>query len=153
MKLWRLKIESKSDNEICAVEYFLEKSVVGIGWSVNCKPKTKEDYWQLGEEIYGDSAWCKAVNNFLYKIEIGDLIWTRNSADIYFLGQINGDWEYKNSRKNQSVGVFNIRECKWYKIEFESVPSKVIFSFDINTIITQILDITIIEHSNILLNK
>lgn len=81
MQLWRINLKPDSKLGIEAAEFCVKRGVVGIGWGIGGDPKTKEDYWKAAEPAHTTDykhSWPKAANAILYRMQIGDLVWTRD---------------------------------------------------------------------------
>lgn len=153
MALWRLHIRTvKPDYDVDPVETCKRHQVVGIGWPVDKKPKTKEEYWALGEERYGDSGWRKACNAFLYKMSNNDLVWIRDFCGIYYVGRILDDWEYRDEEEFLKAGIVNTRKCLLFKIG-TTISGKIINCFRARATLQQIADDTAKLFSKIIFNK
>lgn len=112
-----------------AVKLCLKQGVVGVGWQVSPKPRSAEDYFKLGREKYGDRAWKTAAHAIVRDMAEDDLVWFRNPLGVYYLGQVSGDWEYRNKRKNRDIDIVNVRPCKKIYTVGTTVDDKIISNF------------------------
>lgn len=152
MKLWR--IHFKSDyTKVDAVKFCIDNKVLGVGWEVNAIPRDKEEYWRLGEGLYGDNSWNRTMKALLYEMSFDDLIWIKDPMGIYYLGRVEGDWKYKSDKEYLKAGIVNTRKCAWYEIgTMDYIPEKVLNSFRLNTTLQQIHDISSEEYSKHIFN-
>ncbi|MHA1331368.1 MAG: hypothetical protein ACTSR2_09845, partial [Candidatus Hodarchaeales archaeon] len=116
-KLWRIHIRPTGPegnvNVDESVKLCLDQKVIGIGWRVDKKPASKDEYKKLGKKKYGDIGWKINANAILDRMEIGDLVWFRDTKGVYYLGRISGEWEYRDNEKNLQADIVNVRpiEC------------------------------------------
>ena len=105
---------------------------------------TSESYMKFGEKKYsgkGQKGWRTAMNAFHYYMKEGDLIWSRNAKGIYFLGQINGAWEYKSGQEFLNADLVNVRSCTWIEVGLQdAVPGKVVASFRARSAVQKVHD-------------
>ena len=125
--LWRVHIRPES-NDIDPVDVCVSKGIIGIGWRIDNKPKTKEEYEKEGEKKYGNTSWRKAKNAILYRMKPGDLVWIRDLNGIYYIGKIISDWEYRDEEENLKSDIINVRSCKLFKVG-ASIAGKIVNSF------------------------
>ena len=158
IKLWRVHIrptgpEGNVDVKK-SVELCLRDNIIGIGWRVDRRPSSKEEYFKLGEKRHGSSSsWKSNSRAILYKMHEDDLVWIRDTNGIYYLGRICGDWEYRDNEENLQVDIINIRPVeKFYKVGTR-VAGKIINSFIPSKTIQQIHDDTALLFSKIVYNK
>lgn len=155
-QLWRIHIrpigpEGNVDvNE--SVNLCLKQKVIGIGWRVDKKPSSKEDYMTLAEEKYGNTSWRSNANAILYKMELDDLVWFRDKKGIYYLGRIIGDWEYRDTEENLRTDIINVRPVEIYKVSTR-VAGKIINSFIPRRTVQRINDPTSLYFSKLVYNK
>jgi len=137
-KIWRIHLKPAAKKydprKLC-----LEENVVGIGWrrqdGDNAKNISWEEYYALAERTYGQNkkdkrAWFSAVTAFKDKLDIDDLVWTRDWHGNYFIGRVTGKWEYRCEDNYSSADIVNIRQCDWKKVgTVDCVPGKVVNSF------------------------
>jgi len=156
VQVWRIHIRPMGPegnvNVNESVELCLEQQVIGIGWRVDKKPVSKEEYIKMGEKIYGDSSWRSNTESLLYKMKHDDLVWFRDTNGIYYLGRIKGDWEYRDGDKNLRTDIINVRPVELYKVD-SRVPGKIINSFIPRRTIQKIHDETALLFSQIVFNR
>jgi len=140
-KLWRIHIRPTGPegnvNVDESVKLCLNQKIIGIGWRVDKKPSSKKEYMQLGEKKYRDRGWKTNANAILNRMEIGDLVWFRDTKGIYYLGRITGEWEYRDNEENRQADIVNIRPVESYKVGTR-IAGKIINSFISRLTIQQI---------------
>ncbi|WP_181308253.1 hypothetical protein [Rufibacter sp. XAAS-G3-1] len=135
MNIWRINLKPGAQAGIDARKRCLEEGLVGIGWQVYCgdnqitssyyEKKAREDYYN-GK----DKSWWPAWNALHNKMEVNDLIWTRDKDGIYYLGRIISDWFYDTSEEASRADMVNVRKCDWQKVgTIEAVPGKLVNCF------------------------
>lgn len=134
MRIWRLTISTKPKEGIDARMFCIQNNFIGVGWQVDQDaPMDWQTYYRLGNEMYrerGHEGWWPAVNAIRNKMENGDLCWTRDRNGNYYIGRIEGDWEYRSTDDYRNADVVNIRPCKWFRTGgVDSAPGKVLNSF------------------------
>lgn len=155
-KLWRIHIRPTGPegnvNVDESVKLCLNQKIIGIGWRVGKKPSSKDEYMQLGEKKYGDRGWRSAANAILNRMEIGDLVWFRDTKGIYYLGRITGEWEYRDNEENRQAGIINIRPVEYYKVGTR-IAGKIINSFIRGRTVQQIHNDTALLFSKVIYNE
>lgn len=132
MNIWRIHLKSVSQAGIDQRQLCLDKGIVGVGWQIHHEAVSVswDDYWRKAESKYGSSSWKAALNAVKNRIQVNDLIWTRDWYGNYFLGRILSDWYYDTTNICSEADIVNVRKCEWYKIGTEeAVPGKIINSF------------------------
>ncbi len=141
MALWKLHLRPEGIDPQKVVDCCIKNKIAGIGWHVDRKPKDADCYAELAYKKYGRST---PSIRFAKDIQCEDLIWMRSIEGIYYLGQIKGDWEYKES----DLGIQNQRECHWEEIGIaDTVPGRVQASFNAPLTFHHIWDKSIEEFS------
>ena len=151
MKVWRVHLRPDAD-AIDPVDVCIRQNVVGIGWRVSRKPANKDEYWKLGEKEYGDLGWSRAANAIGWRMKEGDLVWVRDFFGIYYLGKIEGDWQYRDDPENLKADIINVRPCTPYRVG-TSVAGKIVNCFRPPATIQQIHDETAEIFSILVFNK
>lgn len=161
MQLWRIHIKPDAQKGIDPVDFCLQRNIAAIGWAVSRSPTSKDDYRSLVEAEYpahfSESwpnwrrSWCPAANAILDHINNGDLIWTRNQQAKYFLGKIDGDWQYNGSTEHTDADVINIRPCQWIEVGLmDNVPGSVINSLNRRAAVQRVVDTNALLYSQYL---
>ncbi len=145
LDLWRINLKPDAATGINVASFCVDRNIVGIGWQVDGKPTTKDDYYRLSEQINREPsqrrAWAAATNAFLEQLKEGDLIWARTPDARYYLGRIAGDWRYDDRDENRRADTVNVRPCDWVEVgAVDSVPGAVIAGFRPSRTIQRVLD-------------
>ena len=120
--VWKMPIKSeredfeKDPSKIQkAREFCFENGWVGIGWELELTaPLSEVDFEKKTETVRGRSA-LSAFRSFAKRMKIADFVWCRVSGDIYWLGQIQGDWRNELSEIFSQHELHQVRKCKWVK--------------------------------------
>lgn len=157
MNIWRTHIKPASKSNIDPRQLCLEKGIFGVGWQIDYKkvPVTWDKYWTTAKDKYANNkSWEIALETIKNKMQIGDLIWTRDKSGNYFLGRILSDWYYDTTEDCARADVVNVRKCEWHEIgTVEAVPGKVVSSFRATRTVQRIKGDTICDFSQLLYNK
>jgi hypothetical protein len=137
MTLWRLNIKTSAQDGFDPRQFCLEKKLAGVGWPVEDEsgrpPKDFDHYLKLGQAQYadnGDNGWWPAVNAIGNRMKAGDLCWTRDWNGVYYLGRIDGAWQYLHGNEADNFDVHCVRSCKWVRVGLlDAVPGAVERSF------------------------
>lgn len=121
--LWRIHIRPSADKDADPVDVCLDQEVVGVGWPLDERPGSAEQYLEKGAERYGNSSWRRAFRSLIEKVEEDDLIWFRDFEGIYYLGRITGGWEYRDQEANIRADLINVRPAEIYEVD-RTVPGK-----------------------------
>ena len=111
-KLWVVRCNSGE-----YIELFLGKSVVALNWLPDenltnkdiqmIKSSLKINYPGKEKSI---STWASMINNFVNKMNIGDLVLTYDpSTRLYHIGEISGNYSYQKNNDNCP----HIRKVHW----------------------------------------
>jgi hypothetical protein len=157
MNIWRIHLKAGSEAGIDQRQLCLDKGIVGVGWQIDYKtvPVTWDEYCETAKRDYGDNrslkAALKAIKN---RMQVDDLIWTRDWSGNYFLGRILSDWYYETDEECSKADIVNVRKCEWHKIGTEeAVPGKVVSSFRPARTVQIINDDTVCYFSQIIYNQ
>lgn len=159
MATWRINLKPGAQSGINARQHCLTKNVVGIGWQVEYKdqPLTADFYENKAIEVYyndGDKSWWPAWNALYHKMEIDDLIWTRDRDGVYYLGRITSAWFYDTSKEASQADIVNVRKCDWKKIgTIGTVPGKLVNCFIPARTLQQVNDETVNLFSQLTYNE
>ena len=159
MNIWRLNIKPDAKQDVDPRMFCIDRAILGVGWPVDWGggPLDRDTYYALGEEKYynqEDKGWWPAVNAILYRMEIGDLCWTRDLDGNYYLGKVEGDWEYRSTDKYRHANILNVRRCSWYRTGgVDSVPGKVLNSFRAGRTVQAVHDDTVLFYSKLIYNQ
>ncbi|MCF2494287.1 hypothetical protein L0662_13045 [Dyadobacter sp. CY22] len=117
MNIWRIHLKPASKLGFNSREHCIEHNLVGIGWPIplTTSSLTATEYEDQAKVLYvanNDKSWYRAWNSFYYRMQIGDLIWTRTSDGYYYLGRVESEWKYDFSEVAVNADIANIRSCK-----------------------------------------
>ena len=74
---------------------------------------------------------------------VGDLCWSYDEDYNYYIGRIEGHWEYRSTSAYRKADVVNIRPCRWFRTGgVDSVPGKVLGNFRVSATVQQVDDKT-----------
>jgi hypothetical protein len=160
MALWRLNINTSAQDTFDPRQFCLkQKSGVGwagVGWPVEDEnghpPKDFDHYVKLGQAQYadkGDRGWWPAVNAIGNRMNKGDLCWTREKNGVYYLGKIDGTWEYLHGGDADNFDVHNVRRCRWFRVGLlDAVPGAVERAFGPPSAVQRVNDETAEAYSH-----
>ncbi len=147
MAIWRIHIKTAARLGQDPRQYCISNNIVGFGWGVSNFPKDLDQYKLLGQQQYevnGDKSWRSAVNALGDRMKMGDLCWTRTMQGVYFLGKIDGNWEYQSGTDADNFDVYNVRKCLWVEVGLvDAVPGEVERAFVPSRTLQQMTDQTI----------
>ena len=132
MNIWRIHLKAAAKSGVDQRQLCIDKNIVGVGWQIDYEtvPVLWEEYWEVAKGDYGDSSWKSALNAMKNRVQVDDLIWTRDWHGNYFLGRIKSEWYYETSEECEKADIVNVRGCEWHKIGTEeAVPGKVVSCF------------------------
>ena len=155
MSIWRIHLKSASKAGVDPRQLCFDKDIVGVGWQIDYDtvPVPWEEYLDIAGDFYGTSSWKKALNAIKTRIQVNDLIWSRDRFGNYYLGRILSDWYYDTSIECAHADIVNVRKCKWHKIgTAEDVPGKVVSSFRSTLTVQAIYDDAAYKFSQIAYN-
>ena len=156
--VWRANVKTEPPDEgIDPYQFCLERSIYGIGWAVEGL-QTRPDwssYLDLAATIYetsqtGARSWHNGAMFIKSSIRPNDLIWIRDYAGTFWLGRIDGEWEYSSGRDFVGADVVNTRVCRWVKVPVDDVPGSVAICRGLFRAIT---DGCVREYSKLLYNQ
>jgi hypothetical protein len=156
MAIWRINLKPGAANGVDARKHCIDNSVVGVGWQVDFEGEdvTPESYQRIAAVVYKDTSWWAAFNAICYRMEVDDLIWTRDWSGIYYLGQIKSDWFYDHSNEASNADIVNVRSCTWFKIgTVDTVPGKLVNCFIPARTVQRVNDETVSAFSMITYNE
>ena len=113
MNIWRLTISPAAESGVDPRKFCIERNLLGVGWPVDRNaPLAWDTYYDLGNETYynqGDKGWWPAVNAIRNRMEVNDLCWTRDRDGNYYIGRIEGHWEYRSTDDYRDADIVNVR--------------------------------------------
>ena len=134
--VWRANVKTEPPDEgIDPYQFCLERSIYGIGWAVEGL-QTRPDwssYLDLAATIYetsqtGARSWHNGAMFIKSSIRPNDLIWIRDYAGTFWLGRIDGEWEYSSGRDFVGADVVNTRVCRWVRFPLTMFPALWLFA-------------------------
>ncbi|MCB9447137.1 MAG: hypothetical protein H6585_02185 [Flavobacteriales bacterium] len=156
MNVWRINLKTGGETPR---KFCLENGIVAVGWPVddNSAPLTWERYYDLAMEHYynqGDRSWWPAVNALKNRMQIDDLVWTRDIQGVYYIGHITSDWRYEYESHFKKADMVNVRSCNWIKVgTVEAIPGKVVNSFIPARTVQKVADEQVRIYSMFIFNK
>ena len=135
--IWRLHLRpTHGENNRQTQTLCLDRSVLGMGWSVDADPDDWTDYVNLSRAKYGELN--RNVRRWKEDVKIGDLVWTKMTElnGEYFLAKVTGEWRYETTPKFVDATMVNIREVEFVCVgNKSSVPGKIVNSFTPKTLL------------------
>ena len=158
MTLWRLHIKTVALEGFDQRRYCIDNNWAGIGWAAHTEddkpPRDLDHYIELGEQKYktkGDKSWWPGINALAYGMQYKDLCWTRDWNGVYYLGRIEGTWQYLHGEEADNHDVANVRPCIWAEIGWvDAVPGAVERAFIRARTLQRVLDPAAIAYSEYL---
>jgi hypothetical protein len=77
----------------------------------------------------------------MQRVEENDLVWTRDEMGVYYLGRVNGAWQYSGEKEHVEADICSYYLCEWIAIgSVDNVPGSVVNSFIMGPAIRRIKD-------------
>lgn len=155
MNIWRIHLKAAAQVGVDQRKLCLDKGIVGVGWQVeyDSGPVLWEYYFMAASLKYGARNWKIALTAIKHRIQIDDLIWTRDWNGSYFIGRITSDWYYDTSPECSAADIVNVRSCEWRRVGTdEAVPGKIVSSFRAPRTVQVINDPSSYEFSRVIYN-
>lgn len=109
-----------------ATAWCLEHGYSGLGWQIRDHHGLTGISWEEYEE-HGRAN--SSVRRFR-DAALGTLLWTRKRNGEYWLGVIEGEWEYRDDQQARDLDLFNVRPTRWKLVGTEGkVPGRVVNAF------------------------
>lgn len=143
----RLHIRSTNEgvSHTAATSWCLENGRAGVGWGLwdeNVRAATWEEYVDRADSINSN------VRRF-HDLDHGSLIWTRELTGEYWLGELTGEWEYRDDSTARKFDLFCTRQVRWESVGTEdNVPGKVVNAFRSQMTLQRIADSGARAYSN-----
>ena len=135
-------------------QYCLNNGLLGVGWRLNEYRYISDwaEYEAKASEIHNNLSTCRYIEK---RVNVGDLIWTRDTEGEYYLARALSGWEYWQSQNgvDLDIDIANIFRCDIRKIEIDSVPGKVVACFRPARTIQEVADPKAREYSKYLWNQ
>ncbi|MDN5331800.1 MAG: hypothetical protein PWP45_1025 [Tepidanaerobacteraceae bacterium] len=153
VNVWQVDVRPFLATEKDPAKFCFEKGIVAIGWSVPGKPLSKEEYWEMGKGIYAkDNHWVRAATPFLFQMKENDLVWLKDFEGFYYLGRVEGEWQYRDEPEFLQVGLPNARKCKLFKVGSDA-PGGIAHGFRTGGIVQKVNDFPAHLFSRIAYNR
>jgi hypothetical protein len=141
-------------DNVAQEEYCLTEGWAGMGWG--CWDESSapsgiewEDY-ERHKIAAGESV--NASVRRLHDLPVGSLVWTRRFDGSYWLGEVVGDWEYRDRPESRALDLFNLRRCQWWSVGTEdAVPGKVVNNFRASITLNPVRDSGAVRYTRMLL--
>ena len=134
-------------------EYCLEHGVLGMGWGLpQAEPDLNWDEYYAAAVAHYGHADLDNVRRLHDKVRQHHLIWTRDTAGIYYLARVMGPWQYVGSDQAIEADIINVVPCQIHRLQVDEVPGKVVACFRPPRTIQAIRDKTIVAYSRLLWN-
>ncbi len=134
-------------------EYCLQHGVLGMGWGLpEAEPALNwDEYYEAAVAHYGraDLANVRYLHD---DVQTDDLIWTRDTAGIYYLARVVDTWRYVANDQAVEADIVNVVSCQIHRLQVDEVPGKVVACFRPPRTIQAIRDNTIAAYSRLLWN-
>lgn len=142
--LYRMNIKPNSEIGLNPFEFCKENKIVGFGWALldednkRIIPENIDECERLGRKQYiSDNHFVRSIKA-CKRLEINDLIWTRNNG-IYYLCRVTGPWMYLSSETNYKHDILNALPVEFVKVgTIEMVPGKVVNSFRVPSVLQRV---------------
>ena len=113
---------------INSTNFCIRKKIIGIGWKIDAVPNSKEEHIRIGKKPHDSGSWGKATNAILTNMKIGDLIWFRDTFGKYYLGRVEGNWQYKSGQDYVDADILNTRKVDAHYVN-TIIPGKIVNNF------------------------
>ena len=127
--VFRLHIRSTitdDDAHDRATDWCLENGYAGLGWQIRDHDGLTGISWA---EYQSHGRANGNVRRFR-DAKVGSLLWTRERSGEYWLGVIEGRWEYRDDPVARELDLFNVRTARWTRVGTEGkVPGRVVNAF------------------------
>lgn len=137
LRIWKMPLKSERDDFLDdptkvdrARQFCFDEGWLGIGWECDSLSTSTDDpleYQQaLKRDRVNDSSALSAHRAIAEKMETGDFVWCRAKCDIYWLGKVEGPWNYRNKDRFEEFDLYQVRKCRWQRVgPADTVPGPV----------------------------
>ena len=136
-------------------EYCLQHGVLGMGWGLpQAAPALNwDEYYEAAVAHYGHAD-LASVRYLHDNVQQDHLIWTRDTAGIYYLARVVDvdPWQYVANDQAVEADIVNVVRCQIHRLQVDEVPGKVVACFRPPRTIQAIRDNTIAAYSRLLWN-
>ena len=134
-------------------QYCLQHGVLGMGWGLTQAETALnwDEYHEAAEAHYGHAD-LASVRYLHDNVQQDHLIWTRDTAGIYYLARVEAPWQYLANDHAVEADIVNVVSCQIRRLQVDEVPGKVVACFRPPRTIQAICDNTIAAYSRLLWN-
>jgi len=157
--VWRLHVKPSLHSGVsreAVFDHCINNNLIGIGWELGDEdetPNSVDEYIRSSKNRYKGKRDIPSIK-FARDVQIDDIVWTRNSANSYYIGLITGDWKYVRSSNPIDAIIPNQRSCFWYKIGLQNeVPGALLSNFRSPKTLQAIRDEVLVKRSKQYLNR
>ncbi|MFA6469261.1 MAG: hypothetical protein WCW35_10200 [Bacteroidota bacterium] len=157
MYVYRIHIRPQGGlaNPKLSVQYCLDNNYFGVGWQIPKGRKENidwETYKKRAAKKYGTKK--NGVHYIKKWVSKDDLVWTRDTNGIYYIGKVLSPWEYVDSAEARDADIVNVFRVRIIKVgSIDEVPGKIIACFRASRTIQEIGNSTAITYSKKLWNE
>ena len=134
----RSTIEAVDHDE--ATSWCITEGFAGVGWGL-WDGRNNRKWHEYVDDYAGEKGKLNGNVRRFHDLAIGTLIWSRERNGRYWLGRIEGDWEYRDDETAQRLDLFNLRSTSWHPVGTEDrVPGRVVNAFRSRMTLQRIVD-------------
>jgi hypothetical protein len=151
--IWRLHIQQEENIKVeDRCRFCVDRAIAGIGWSVGSLDT--DDWGEYCRRARESHPKFDSVKRLHDQVQIGDLVWTRDTQGQYWLGRISGSWAYRHTPEHVDADIHNFRSCDWHRIgELAEVPGRLRNAFIRGQALRRLDDATVRRFSMDLYNR
>jgi len=135
--LYRLHLKTGTEKRAEMINYCLAENLIGLGWGMHHgggrfdAPRDFSEWFSYASQIWPKQrTWKFWPVIWMHDADEGSLVWTRDLHNIYYLGQIVGEWRYLDTPLNRDLDLTSVRRVNYVRIGSEAeVPGAVVRSF------------------------
>ncbi len=111
--VYRAPMRSRRDDipPFAGVERALAAGVVGVGGRLSTPPAALADAVTAVDAEYGERL-ARRLERFAAAPD-GAYVWTRDSDENLWLGQLGGSWRYDSAAEAWEADLVHVRRCDW----------------------------------------
>jgi hypothetical protein len=152
----RLHLRSPFEHvdNVAQEEYCLTEGWTGMGWGCwdQSSAPSGIDWGDYERHKIAAGEPVNASVRRLHDLPAGSLVWTRRFDGSYWLGELVGDWEYRDTPESRALDLFNLRRCRWWAVGTEDgVPGKVVNNFRAPITLNPVKDPGAVRYTRMLL--
>ncbi len=153
--IWRMHIRPKDVDPELSFAVCQKQKILGLGWSIDVqhwRGLTWPKYRAYATRRYHGN--LSAPRLLAEEVKVGDLIWTRDAKNVYFLARVVSPWAFIGKQENYDADIVNTVRVQMFKVGIEShVPGKVVAAFRPSRTLQRIIDRTIAAFSKYRFNR